>query len=148
VLDGNKDIRRALMQIKGIGHRVSQSLISSLGFDKKRKLGTLSDKEIEKIEKGIEELHKSLPHWMLNRKKDHTTGEDIHLTGPDLELAHREDINIQKRIKSYRGIRHSLGLPVRGQRTRTSFRKGTTIGVMRKKALQKQQPAKKKERGK
>lgn len=145
ILNGNKNIARALIQIKGIGPQISISLIRALGFDKKRKLGTLSDQEIEKIEKTIENLHEHLPKWMLNRKKDFTEGRDIHLTGAELELANREDINRQRRIKSYRGIRHSLGLPVRGQRTRTSFRKGATVGVVRKKALQRQQPAKKKE---
>ncbi|HDD46536.1 MAG TPA: 30S ribosomal protein S13, partial [Candidatus Aenigmarchaeota archaeon] len=42
------------------------------------------------------------------------------------------DINFMKKIKTYKGIRHALGLPVRGQRTRSSFRKGRTIGVKRK----------------
>ncbi len=82
---------------------------------------------------------------MVNRQKDPYSGDNIHLVGPDLELMNREDINLQKKLKSYTGVRHALGLPVRGQRTRTSFRKGTTIGVSRKKAVQ---PAKKKEGGK
>ncbi|MEM1533417.1 MAG: 30S ribosomal protein S13, partial [Desulfurococcaceae archaeon] len=38
-------------------------------------------------------------------------------------------IEREKRIKSYRGIRHSLGLKVRGQRTRTTGRIGGTVGV-------------------
>jgi small subunit ribosomal protein S13 len=44
------------------------------------------------------------------------------------------DINELKRIKCYRGIRHAAKLPVRGQRTRGSFRTGKTVGVSRKKA--------------
>ena len=44
------------------------------------------------------------------------------------------DIKMLKKIKSYKGIRHSLGLPVRGQRTRSNFRKnkGKVMGVKRK----------------
>jgi len=135
VLDGNKDVARALTQIRGIGPQISKSLVRILGFEKGRKLGTLTDEEVDKIEKTINNLDKYIPNWALNRKKDNKTGKDIHLIGPDLDLAVREDINRLKRIKCYRGIRHSLGLPVRGQRTRTSFRKGTTVGVIRKKAL-------------
>ena len=38
-----------------------------------------------------------------------------------------------KEIKSYRGLRHSLKLPVRGQRTRSHFRtKGNAMGVKKK----------------
>jgi small subunit ribosomal protein S13 len=41
---------------------------------------------------------------------------------------------MMKRIRSYKGVRHSLGLPVRGQRTRSNFRKnkGKVLGVKRK----------------
>ncbi|MEK6867257.1 MAG: 30S ribosomal protein S13, partial [Nanoarchaeota archaeon] len=38
-----------------------------------------------------------------------------------------------KKIKAYRGMRHAAGLPTRGQRTRSNFRKnkGKTVGVMK-----------------
>jgi small subunit ribosomal protein S13 len=133
VLNGNLDIVRALSHIKGIGTRVSVSFIKGLGMDPKVKLGTLTEADVEKIEEGIKTLDKSLPAWMLNRQKDRYTGESMHLTGPDLDMSIREDINLQKSIRSYKGVRHGLGLPVRGQRTRTSFRTGSTIGVSRKK---------------
>ncbi|RLI92928.1 MAG: 30S ribosomal protein S13 [Candidatus Altiarchaeales archaeon] len=133
VLDGNLDIARALTRIKGIGPTVSLSLIRAIGMKPNIKLGNLDDSEIEKIESAIKDLDKKLPEWMLNRRRDRYTGKNLHLVGPDLEMANREDINLQKRLKSYRGIRHSLGLPVRGQRTRTSFRHGATVGVKRKK---------------
>jgi small subunit ribosomal protein S13 len=133
VLDGNLDIVRALTRIKGIGPRISNSLIKSTGIKPDTKLGSLNDSDIEKIESEIKDLDKVLPSWMLNQQKDRDTGKDIHLVGPDLEMAKRESINLQREHKSYRGIRHSLGLPVRGQRTRTSFRRGTTVGVKRKK---------------
>ena len=70
---------------------------------------------------------------MLNRRKDPVTGEDMHLSESDLTMGVRQDIEFLKKIRAYRGIRHELGLPVRGQRTRSSFRKGRTVGVQRKK---------------
>lgn len=156
VLDGNKDIERALQKIKGIGPKISKSLIRILGYDKKRKLGSLSESEIEKVEKNLENLNEFLPKWMLNRKKDYISGGYTHLIGADLEFTQREDINRMKSMRSYKGIRHSLGLPVRGQRTRTSFRTGAAVGVVRKKTLaqqakqaeeaQKRRPKKKEEK--
>ncbi|MBN2014903.1 MAG: 30S ribosomal protein S13 [Candidatus Altiarchaeota archaeon] len=133
VLDGNLDLIRALTRIKGVGQRTSVSLIDSLGMEHKIKLGSLNEAQVDKLEEGIKGLDKIIPSWMVNRQKDNYTGENMHLTGPDLDMAFREDINLQKRIKSYKGIRHSMGLPVRGQRTRTSFRTGATVGVKRKK---------------
>ena len=70
---------------------------------------------------------------MLNRRKDYATGQDIHLTGSDLVLTIKSDIDRMKKIKSWKGIRHALGLKVRGQRTRTTGRGGRTIGVTKKK---------------
>ncbi len=133
IVDGNLDVERAMWNIKGIGPRISKSIIQILNIDKKTRIGSLDDKEIEGIEKAIEDINKKVPVWMLNRQRDPYTGENIQLTGSDLDMALREDINTQKGLKSYRGIRHSTGLPVRGQRTRTSFRKGATMGVSRKK---------------
>lgn len=134
VLNGNLDISRALTHIKGIGIRTSSSLIKAINIKPDTKLGNLKESDVERIESGIEGIDKSLPWWMLNRQKDRYTGKTLHLVGPDLEMAIREDINLQRGLKSYVGIRHNLGLPVRGQRTRTSFRKGATVGVKRKKA--------------
>jgi len=133
ILDGNLSISNALTRIKGIGHQISGPAINVIGVDANTKLGTLNDKEIEKVENIIENLDKHLPGWMLNARRDNETGKDIHLIGSDLTMKNRDDINIQKSIRSYRGIRHGQGLPVRGQRTRTSFRKGVTLGVQRKK---------------
>jgi small subunit ribosomal protein S13 len=58
------------------------------------------------------------------------------LTGSELLYYVKEDIEREKRIKSWRGIRHALGLKVRGQRTRTTGRTGITVGVKRKKTAQ------------
>jgi small subunit ribosomal protein S13 len=134
VLDGNKEVVRALTNIKGVGQNTSKSLIKLLNINKDVKVGNLTDEEVEGIEDTIKNLNQQIPGWMTNRQKNHETGKDIHLTGPDLEMANREDITKHKKIKSYKGIRHIQGLPVRGQRTRTSFRKGAVVGVSRKKA--------------
>ena len=72
---------------------------------------------------------------MVNRRKDIETGEDRHLVGVDLKFMQEQDIKRMIKIKSYKGVRHMFGLPVRGQRTRSSFRGGRTVGVIRKKMM-------------
>jgi len=142
ILDGSKNVERALTNIKGVGPRTSKVVNEMLDF-KGRKLGELSEKGIEKIEAVLSNLDKNLPPWMLNRRNDYASGENKHLTGPDLDMAKREDLTRLKKQKSYRGLRHQAGLPVRGQRTRSTFRKGSTVGVVRKKIIAQQQKDKK-----
>jgi small subunit ribosomal protein S13 len=69
---------------------------------------------------------------MLNRRKDLLSGEDKHITSTDVLLVKLEDLNTMKKTRSYKGIRHERGHKVRGQRTKSSGRKGLTVGVKRK----------------
>jgi small subunit ribosomal protein S13 len=54
------------------------------------------------------------------------------LIGPDATLGVKGDIDFMTDIRTWKGIRHSLGLKVRGQRTRTTGRKGRAVGVAKK----------------
>jgi small subunit ribosomal protein S13 len=137
-VDGRLPVVRALRKIKGISFMFSNAVCLSTGVDPKKKLGLLTEAEIM----GINEYFKSLgqgknnlPLWMINRRNDIETGENFHLIGSSLDFRKREDINTMKRMRAYRGVRHEFGLPVRGQRTRSSFRKNKTVGVSRKKAM-------------
>jgi ribosomal protein S13 len=69
--------------------------------------------------------------YMKNRRKDPETGESKHLLANDLDITKEFDIKRLKKMKSYRGLRHSFGLPVRGQRTRSHFKrkKGAKVGI-------------------
>ncbi|HDD71594.1 MAG TPA: 30S ribosomal protein S13, partial [Candidatus Aenigmarchaeota archaeon] len=94
----------------------------------------LSEAQIEKLEEIIKDPAKfGIPSFLFNRRKDWETGKDLHLTSSELEIQTKFDIQRMIDIKCYKGIRHMLGLPVRGQRTRSSFRKGRTVGVIRRK---------------
>jgi small subunit ribosomal protein S13 len=104
-----------------------------MNIDVTRQMGTLSDDEVEKLTELIEDIPDNMPEWMLNRRKDMDSGEDIHLIGSDLELTQKEDINELRKIRSYRGIRHEGGHKVRGQRTASNGRTGAIVGVSRKK---------------
>ncbi|RLF46749.1 MAG: 30S ribosomal protein S13 [Thermoplasmata archaeon] len=133
-LDGTKAVHRALCQIKGVSFSFARAVAYAAGVDPFRRLGALSDEEIAKLEQVLKNpLEHGIPSWMLNRRKDFVTGKDLHLLEMDIDLTVRADIGRERRIRSRRGIRHELGLPVRGQRTRTTGRKGMTVGVSRKK---------------
>jgi len=135
ILDGNLEVTLAITGIKGVGARIAKQLGFILGYKKGTKLSSLNEQQIEELEKAILEVDKKLPHWMVNRQKDILTGKNVHLTGPELDITKRGDIDMHKKIRTYRGVRHSLNQPVRGQRTRSSFRTGATLGVVRKKEV-------------
>ncbi|MFN3527568.1 MAG: 30S ribosomal protein S13 [Candidatus Altarchaeaceae archaeon] len=141
VLDGDKKVKNALINIKGIGIRMGTILSTTLKIGDK-KLGDLTEEEIAKLENYVKNLPNYVPAWMLNHRNDQFTGQNLHYVGSDLDIAVKQDIDFMKKIKCYKGIRHEIGQPVRGQRTRTSFRKGGTVGVVKKK----QQPAKAEEK--
>jgi len=137
-LKGTMDIPRALTHIKGVSHSLAQSIskiyTEKTGIDKLTKLGLLTEKQIEELEEIVLNPGKNgIPTWMLNRQKEPLTGNDNHLTSHDLDFAIKTDVGNLKKTRSYKGVRHSVGLTVRGQRTRTSGRKGTTVGVIRRK---------------
>ncbi len=147
-LDGKRSVAYSLCGIKGIGRRVAKTIVVSSGIDPRAKMGELSDDEIERLRSAINNAERRLPWWMLNRKKDLITGEDKHIMGSDLLLKLREDINLLRKIRSYRGIRHERGLKVRGQRTKSTGRRGLVVGVTRKKLLAAKGKGKTGERGK
>ncbi len=138
-IKGQSSIVYGLAKIRGIGPRTARIVCDKSDVKWGGKIGDLTDKQIERLGKSINDHEDGSPQWILNRQKDFETGKDRHIIGADLMLRLREDLNRLKKIKSYKGIRHGLGLPVRGQRTRSTFRKGATVGVSRKKIRQQQE---------
>ena len=134
-IDGLKKLPIGLLKIKGINNRLADAIVKVAGFNPGMGVGNLTDAEIKKLENIIKEPSKfGVPVWLLNRRKDLETGKDLHLTGPDLTLSTRTGIKLMVESRSWKGVRHSLGLKVRGQKTRTTGRKGRVVGVRRKRA--------------
>jgi small subunit ribosomal protein S13 len=100
-LPNNKKVWVALTYIYGIGRSRSFEILRNTGVDPDKKVGELTDEEISKITKYIQ---------------DHFKVEG--------ELRSEVERNIRRLIEigCYRGIRHKLGLPVRGQKTRSNAR--------------------------
>jgi len=133
-LDGNKTVKRAIRNIKGVSFMFSNAMCQNIDFADK-KLAELGDNEIQKLEDIISNPSKyNIPTWMFNRRVDPSSGEDKHLSVSTMDFVQKMDVNEMKRKKTYKGVRHSEHLTVRGQRTRGSFRKGKSVGVSRKTA--------------
>ena len=131
-VSGNKTIEQALTEIKGIGISLSKTICRVLDLDLDTKIGYIADEDVLKIEEILENpLDAGIPAWMLNRREDYETGENIHLIESDLDMTLRDDLNRMKKTRSYKGRRHEVGLPVRGQRTKSTFRKSSSVGVKR-----------------
>ena len=129
-IPGNMRVYAGLRKIKGVSWSFSNAVCNVLKIDKKKKISELTKEEIDKISEFIK--NPKLPEFLLNRRKDFETGKNMHLIGTDLELTKEFDIKRLKKIKSYKGIRHILGQPVRGQRTKSHFRKNKAVGVVGK----------------
>ena len=132
-VDGTKTIVDALSDIKGVGVRLAYIIARKIGISPETRIGFLSEDKIDKIEDFIRNLSNyGLPEWLFNRRKDLETGKDLHLISSDIDLQVRADIERLKAMWCWRGYRHAYGLKVRGQRTRTTGRKGKTVGVSRR----------------
>ncbi len=113
-LPPNKHVEYGLTAIYGIGLPTAQKIIMELGIDRTKKVKDLTDDEIAKIRKLIE--------------------ANFRVEGA-LRAERASDIKRLIDIGCYRGIRHKVGLPVRGQRTRTNARtrkgKRKTVAVVK-----------------
>jgi len=132
-IDGNAQIEYGLTQIRGVGRRFSQAIVRVAGLNTGLRIGAVSEKDLNRLEEIIlNPIENGIPNWMVNRKKDMRTGMDLHIIGDQLTISVKRDIDRMKRIKSNKGVRHGLGLKVRGQRTKSTGRHGLVVGVVRR----------------
>lgn len=135
-IEGRISVINALRKIRGVGFMFSHAVCTNTGVNPRAKIGALSDAELKSLEEAIKsQASEVFPAWLLNRRKDPETGNKMHITGTQIDLYRRDDINMMRKMRSYKGIRHQMGQPVRGQRTRSSFRTSKrAVGVMKKAA--------------
>ncbi len=129
-IPGEKKTLAGLTQIRGIGYNFANAVMCRLGIDPNSSMGYMDEETAGRIEEIIKDPQSAgFPVWFLNRRKDIETGEDKHLLTSDIQFTVRNDIERERQTRSWRGYRHMYGLKVRGQRTRTTGRKGGTVGV-------------------
>ena len=110
----------ALTYIYGIGIATARKILKELKFDVNTKIKDFSDEQINQLRQKV---------------------ESIKVEG-ELRRERISNVKRLKEIKSYRGTRHSKGLPARGQRTKTNTRtvrgnKRITMGSGRAPSAQK-----------
>lgn len=137
---GHLTMDHALKRIKGIGNNMSENLarilIKKLKIKPDVMVGTLSEEQIDEAEKIImnPNKHEGIPDFLHNRRKDHETGKDVHMIGNDLAFSKRNDIQRAKLTRTWVGSRHMTKKgKVRGQSTRSTGRKSSAVGVIRRK---------------
>ena len=132
-LDGTKAVHIALTGIPGIGMHTARIISRLADVNPRAILGKMDEESVDRIRNVVDTYRDNVPEWMLNRPNDIYTGEAKQLLGTDLRMAFEDDVNRMRKIRCYRGIRHETGQKVRGQRTKSTGRTGTTVGVKRKK---------------
>ncbi|UYV60148.1 RpS18 [Cordylochernes scorpioides] len=133
-IDGKRKVMFALTSIKGIGRRFANLVCKKADIDLNKRAGELSEEEVEKLITIMTNPRQyKIPDWFLNRQKDVKDGKYNQVTSSALETKLREDLERLKKIRAHRGLRHFWGLRVRGQHTKTTGRRGRTVGVSKKK---------------
>ncbi|KAG8956235.1 ribosomal 40S subunit protein S18B [Tulasnella sp. 424] len=133
-VDGKRKIQYALTEIRGVGPRYSNIVCKKADVDLKKRAGELNSDELERIVMIMQNpLQYKIPQWLLNRQKDIGDGKHQHILANNLDSKLRDDLERLKKIKAHRGLRHFWGLRVRGQHTKTTGRRGKTVGVSKKK---------------
>ncbi|XP_042212551.1 40S ribosomal protein S18 isoform X1 [Homarus americanus] len=133
-IDGRRKVMFAMTAIKGVGRRYSNIVLKKADIDQSKRAGEMTEEEVEKIVTimGNPRQYK-IPDWFLNRQKDIKDGKYSQVMSNNLETKLREDLERMKKIRAHRGLRHYWGLRVRGQHTKTTGRRGRTVGVSKKK---------------
>jgi len=133
-IDGKIKVPFALTSIKGVGRRFSFVCLRKADVDTTKRAGELTEEEVDRVISIISNPRQyKIPDWFLNRQKDIKDGKYTQVTSNGLDNKLREDFERLKKIRSHRGIRHYWGLRVRGQHTKTTGRRGRTVGVSKKK---------------
>uniref|UniRef100_A0A7S3PSF1 40S ribosomal protein S18 n=1 Tax=Aplanochytrium stocchinoi TaxID=215587 RepID=A0A7S3PSF1_9STRA len=129
-IDGRQKVMYALTKIKGVGRRFSNMICKKAEINMSKRAGELQPDEVERLVAIIQNpLQFRIPKWFLNRKKDVKTGKYSQVFSNQLEQKLREDLERLKKMRAHRGVRHYWGIKVRGQHTKTTGRRGRTVGV-------------------
>ncbi|ETS61108.1 hypothetical protein PaG_05056 [Moesziomyces aphidis] len=132
-VDGKIKVQYALTQVKGVGRRYANIVCKKADIDLGKRAGELNSDELERIVTILQNPAEfKIPAWFLNRQRDIVDGKSSQLLSNNIDSKLRDDLERLKKIKAHRGIRHYLGLRVRGQHTKTTGRRGRTVANKKK----------------
>ncbi|TIA69162.1 hypothetical protein E3P92_03663 [Wallemia ichthyophaga] len=133
-VDGKRKIQYAMTEIKGVGPRYANVVIKKADVDLFKRAGELNSDELERIVSILQNPTAfKIPAWLLNRRKDVSDGKNHQVVSNQVDSKLRDDLERLKKIRAHRGLRHFWGIRVRGQHTKTTGRRGKTVGVSKKK---------------
>ncbi|KAJ4288416.1 ribosomal 40S subunit protein S18B [Kalmusia sp. IMI 367209] len=133
-VDGKQKVMYAMTKIKGVGRRYSNLVCKKADVDLSKRAGDLTSEELERIVTILQNpLQYKIPTWFLNRQRDIVDGKNSQILANGVDSKLREDLERLKKIRAHRGLRHYWGLRVRGQHSKTTGRRGRTVGVSKKK---------------
>ncbi|XP_035583645.1 40S ribosomal protein S18-like [Zalophus californianus] len=133
-IDGRRKIAFAITAIKGVGRRYAHVVLRKADIDLTKRAGELTEDEVERVITIMQNPRQyKIPDWFLNRQKDVKDGKYSQVLANGLDNKLREDLERLKKIRAHRGLCHFWGLRVRGQHTKTTGRRGHTVGVSKKK---------------
>lgn len=113
-IQNNKKVEVGLTGIYGVGRQTARTILGEIGVDLSKRIGDLSEQDISAIRKYIE--------------------ENLTVEG---DLRKEISLNVKRlmEISCYRGQRHKMHLPCRGQKTRSNAR--TRKGIAGKRGIKK-----------
>ncbi|XP_050997512.1 40S ribosomal protein S18-like [Acomys russatus] len=134
-IDGRRKIAFAITAIKAVGLRNDHVMLRKADTDLTKRTGELTEEdEVERVITILQSSRQNkIPDWFLNRQKDVKDGKYSQVLANGLDNKLREDLERLKKIRAHRGLRHFWGLRVHGQHTKTTGRRGRTVGVSKKK---------------
>ncbi|GAB1599288.1 40S ribosomal protein S18 isoform X1 [Argonauta hians] len=133
-IDGKRKSMFAITAIKGIGRRFANVVCKKANIDLNKRAGEMTEEEVDRVLTVMSNPRQyKIPDWFLNRQKDIKDGKYSQIMANSLDNKLREDLERLKKIRAHRGLRHFWGLRVRGQHTKTTGRRGRTVGVAKKK---------------
>jgi small subunit ribosomal protein S18e len=133
-IDGSQKVMFGFTAIKGVGRRYANLICKKADIDMSKRAGELTEDEVDRVMTIMQNpLQYKVPKWFLNRQKDIKDGKYSQVMSNSLDNKLREDLERLKKIRAHRGLRHYWGVRVRGQHTKTTGRKGRTVGVAKKK---------------
>lgn len=124
----HKKIYYSLQAVYGVGQKVASDILELANIDPDKRAKDLTADEVNRIQRAL----------------------DGRMLEGDLRRDVNDNVDRLKRIRCYRGLRHIMKLPARGQRTRTNSRnarggsKRRTVGSMSKEMVAKLEASKKK----
>mmetsp|Transcript_22601 Transcript_22601/g.27276 ORF Transcript_22601/g.27276 Transcript_22601/m.27276 type:complete len:153 (+) Transcript_22601:79-537(+) len=132
-VDGRQKIPYAMTSIRGVGRRFAILACKKAEIDVQKRAGELSAAELESLMVVVSNPRQfKIPDWFLNRQKDIKDGRYTQVISSALDTKYREDLERLKKMRNHRGLRAYWGLRVRGQHTKTTGRRGKTVGVAKK----------------